>query len=128
MFDLQTHLQRLQHEIIDHPPQDALPCNLSEEWLLLLDRDCQNGLPPPGQKIEGSARDFICAPIHIVLHLLTENADEVEVSYTEMEQYCRELQLEITQEISRRSGQATSTPATLETIFSRKSFHEKPAH
>jgi hypothetical protein len=128
MFDLQTYLRRLKQEIIDHPPECALPCNLSDEWLMLLERDCRNGIPLPGQKRVGNTQDFICAPFYLVLHLLTADTNELVVSGAELEQYCRELQLEITQEIARRAGQSTSPPATLQTIFSRKDSHEKPSH
>jgi len=118
----ETDLYRLEQEILQQPPQAALPANLSQEWLGLINRDLEVALDDYG---DDPALGMACSvpPIFLILHLLSGKYGRklglTEVSQDDLVRLLCLYQTEIVLELSRRRGGARFEPATVETMFER---------
>lgn len=126
-----TDLQRLSEEIIRQPLEKALPCNLSDEWLHLLERDFRIALRDDDAEVVGNPLDYMQAPLTLIGHLAVEknNSAWVEIDVEKLFRYFQLYQAEILLEIARRKGSVASPPATLETIFMKREIYLlRPSH
>jgi hypothetical protein len=111
-----TDLARLKTEILDGDASRALPCNLSESWLLLLARDLEEVV---GDGPCDAASQFMPGPAAVVMHILASRVQEapLAVSFEQFFQHLREYRLELALELVRRKTQTPLSPATLDTIL-----------
>lgn len=113
-----SDLAKLKREVLDLGPEAALPHNLPDVWLSLLDRDLEMFLL---EQVMDSC--YLTAPLAIVAHiLLGKKGGEISFSMTELFKFMQDLRTEISLEIVRRCMGIASEPATLDTIFSNRQF------
>ena len=104
-------------------PEDALPCNLSDEWLEKISADLEAYMQAAPDEPEPDCS--IAAPLYLILQLCEYHAAQagrntghgfsvpVEELWTHFERYYIEISLEIV----RRTTDLDAEPATLETIL-----------
>lgn len=112
-----SNLAELNNDVLRHPADAALPCNLSDKWLTLLARDLEHCV---GDSIGApDAGHYMAAPLAAILHLLSGKSDSASPPHRleEIYEYFKDYHVEITLEIVRRSTDITPEPATIETIF-----------
>ena len=115
-----SDLSLLQAEVLAHPPVKALPSNLSDDWLDLLERDlacyfreseedadCGSGLP---------------APLAVVLHLLLakSNGKQASVAVDKLEEYLSMFRHELALEMISRRTDLKVSGASLKTILTKR--------
>ncbi|MBU3557198.1 hypothetical protein ICN18_06100 [Polynucleobacter sp. Ross1-W9] len=112
-----SNMERLSKEVLKQGAESALPCNLPDEWLDLLERDLEMILQ------EGD-HSYLTAPLAIVAHLMFHknggNRKEVTFSEGDLYNYLRYLHFEIALETVRRNTNIAPEPATLETILTNR--------
>ncbi len=112
-----SNIERLSKEVFQLGAEAALPCNLPDEWLDLLERDLEMILQ------EGD-HSYLTAPLAIVVHLMFHknggNGKEVTFSEEDLFNYLRYLHFEIALEGVRRNTNIAPAPATLETILTNR--------
>lgn len=120
-----TDLQRLSEEIIRQPLEKALPCNLSDEWLHLMERDFRIALRNDDLDVVGDPLDYMKAPLTLIGHLAVgkNNGAWAAIDEGKLVRYFLLYQAEILLEIARRNGSVDSPPATLETIFMEREIY-----
>lgn len=120
-----TDLQRLSEEIIRQPLEKALPCNLSDEWLHLLERDFRIALRNDDLDLVGDPLDYMKAPLTLISHLAVgkNNGAWAAIDEDKLFRYFLLYQAEILLEIARRNGSVDSPPATMETIFTEREIY-----
>ncbi len=112
-----SNLAELNNDVLRHPADAALPCNLSNKWLTLLARDLEHCV---GDSIGApDAGHYMAAPLAAILHLLSGKSDSASPPHRleEIYEYFKDYHVEITLEIVRRNTDITPEPATIETIF-----------
>lgn len=68
-----SNLAELNNDVLRHPADAALPCNLSDKWLTLLARDLEHCV---GDSIGApDAGHYMAAPLAAILHLLSGKSD-----------------------------------------------------
>ena len=114
-----SNLQKLKDEVLDHGAEAALPCNLSDKWLGLLERDIRMLLLEGGDD-----HSYMTAPLAIVCQILLgkhpNKGNRVTFTEEELFNYLKDLHEEITLEIIRRHDVIAPIPATLATIFTNR--------
>lgn len=120
-----TNLQRLSEEIIRQPLEKALPCNLSNEWLHLMERDFRIALRNDDLDVVGDPLDYMKAPLTLISHLAVgkNNGAWAAIDEGKLVRYFLLYQAEILLEIARRNGSVDSPPATVETIFTEREIY-----
>jgi len=112
-----SNMERLGKEVLKQGAEAALPCNLPDEWLDLLERDLEMILQ------EGD-HSYLTAPLAIVFHLMFHKhggkGKEVTFSEEDLFNYLRFLYFEISLETVRRNTNIAPAPATLETILTNR--------
>lgn len=113
----QSDLLQLKCEVLDQGPEAALPCNLSDKWLVMLARDIEML-----QEETDSDHSYLSAPLAIIIQLLLGKSGQSEgsISIEELFKYLQYLQIEIVLEVTRRSVDVTLVPATMETILTNR--------
>lgn len=106
------------------PPAAALPCNLSDEQLELVARDLDAMLSTVKPQDAGSGPDALS--LGLVLHILAGQPGDGEpgISVEDIFAAVEDYRLEITAELRCRRTGMRSTPATMETIFSRRDIND----
>lgn len=119
-------VERLKTEILANARVTALPCNMSDEWLMLLVRDFTEALDHPDAPCIERTRSALFAAMAVILYLLTEknNTQQVAVPLELMHEYCRRYQMELQLELLRRQTDARLKPATLETILTNRDVRQ----
>ncbi|RYE02407.1 MAG: hypothetical protein EOP50_00035 [Sphingobacteriales bacterium] len=112
-------VERLKTEILANASVSALPCNMSDEWLMLLARDLSEALDHPDIPCIARTRSALFAAMAVVMYLLTEKLKtrQLAVSPELLRDYCRRYQMELQLELMRRRVGIPLIPATLETIL-----------
>lgn len=113
----ESNLAELNNDVLRHPADAALPCNLSDKWLTMLARDLEHCV---GDSIGApDAGHYMAAPLAAILHLLSGKSDSASPPHRleEIYEYFKDYHVEITLEIVRRNTDITPEPATIETIF-----------
>lgn len=112
-----SNLERLSNEVLRQGAEATLPCNLTDEWLDLLERDLEMILQ------EGN-HNYLTAPLAMVTHILfyKNGGKKKEVTFSEEDlfNYLRFLYFEIALEKVRRYTDLAPPPATLETILTNR--------
>lgn len=118
----EIEVERLKTEILANARVTALPCNMSDEWLMLLDRDFTEALEHPDAPCIPRTRSALFAPMAVIMCLLAEkqNTRELAVPLDLLHQHCQKYQTELQLELVRRETDAPLTPATLETILTNR--------
>lgn len=112
-----SDLELLQREVIDHPAQAALPCNLSDSWLYLISRDLGESV---GGECEINETPVIAlAPLALILKLMASDPkfDREDFSVQRLMGLVNDFRMEVCIEIIRRRAVIDRTPATLKSIF-----------
>lgn len=109
--------ERLAKEVLSKEIGAALPCNLPDEWIDLLERDLDMILNKDDQS-------YLTAPLAIICHIIFDKSGrkDKKVAFTEEElfKYIQYLYFEITLETVRRHTDVAPAPATLETILTNR--------
>jgi hypothetical protein len=115
-------VERLKTEILANARVTALPCNMSDEWLMLLVRDFTEALDHPDAPCIERTRSALFAAMAVIFYLLTEKncSRQLAVPLEVMHEYCRLYQMELQLELARRETDAPLTPASLETILTNR--------
>ena len=112
-----SNMERLSKEVLKLGAEAALPCNLPDEWLDLLERDLEMILQ------EGD-HSYLTAPLAIVVHLMFHKhggkGEKVTFSEEDLFNYLRYLHFVIALETVRRNTDLAPMPATLETILTNR--------
>jgi hypothetical protein len=112
-----SNMERLSKEVLNQGAEAALPCNLPDEWLDLLERDLEMILQ------EGDY-SYLTAPLAILAHLMLHknggNGKKVTLSEEDLYNYLRYLHFEIALETVRRNTNIAPEPATMETILTNR--------
>ena len=112
-----SNIERLSKEVLQQGAEAALPCNLPDEWLDLLERDLEMILQ------EGD-HSYLTAPLAMVVHILFHKhggkGKEVTFSEEDLFNYLRFLYFEVSLETVRRHTDIAPLPATLETILTNR--------
>ena len=112
-----SNMERLSKEVLKQGAAAALPCNLPDEWLDLLERDLEMILQ------EGD-HSYLTAPLAMVAHLLFHKnggkGKKVTFSEEDLFKYLQFLHFEIAIETVRRNTDLAPMPATLETILTNR--------
>ena len=112
-----SDMERLSKEVLKQGAEAALPCNLPDEWLDLLERDLEMILQ------EGD-HSYLTAPLAMVVHLIfhKHGGKDKKVTFSEedLSNYLRYLYFEISLETVRRNTNIAPAPATLETILTNR--------
>lgn len=110
-------MERLSKEVLKKGADAALPCNLSDEWLDLLERDLEMILQ------EGD-HSYLTAPLAMVAHLMFHKhgvkGRKVTFSEEDLFKYLKFLHFEIALETVRRNTNIAPISATLETILTNR--------
>lgn len=126
-FELMPHpplppsdLTRLAKEILKQPSAAALPCNLSDEWLTMIERDLAGvfGVIEHYTPIE----QLMAAPLALVFHILVgqgRGAGQT-MPHEEVISCLNDYRIEVVLELVNRKTCAKSTQATLATIFKNR--------
>lgn len=124
-YEKLTDLQRLSEEIIRQPLEKALPCNLCDEWLHLLERDFRIALRKDDVEVVGDPLDYMGAPLALIGHIAVgkNNSAWAAIDEDKLFRYFQLYQAEILLEIARRKGSVASPPASLETIFMEREIY-----
>ena len=111
-----TDLARLGDEVLSGSPEAALPCNLSNHWLVMIARDLE--MLTGHDESRGSGH-YVSAPAALVAHILLgrTNSALTRISIDDLSQIFCDLLIEINLELVRRNGPMDVEPATLGTIF-----------
>lgn len=112
-----SNLEELNNEVLNRPPDAALPCNLSEKWLNLLARDLEHCV---GENTTApDTGDYMAAPLAAILHLLSGKSDrpETPLRLEEIYDYFKDYHIELALEIVRRNTDISPEPVTIDTIF-----------
>lgn len=123
-----TDLEKLAQEVLrDRPPDSALPCNLSDEWLDLISRDldvCFGDIDADG---ETPSKSHMAAPLALIVHLLfaKKGGEGVKVAFEELGQYLSDFRIEIALELVTRSTNLAASRATVQTIFADRTVEFK---
>jgi hypothetical protein len=122
MFDAllpESDLTLLAEQVLSQASAAALPCNLSDEWLALIERDLDCSL----------ARDdddspSLAAPLALVIHILADPHRDTEqfVPDEDLESHLKDYQIEIALEVVRRKTGIQTNPATMATIFKQRTI------
>ncbi len=112
-----SNMERLSKEVLKQGAEAALPCNLTDEWLELLERDLEMILQ------EGD-HSYLTAPLAMVAHLLFHKnggkGKKVTFSEEDLFKSLQFLHFEIALETVRRNTDIAPMPATLETILTNR--------
>lgn len=113
-----SDLHRLGREVLSGPPEAALPCNLSDDWLNLIARDLDFALEGIDDQPK-SSRSYASAPLALILHILhgQRSGGEISVHLDVLRRYFEDLRIEVNLEILNRRTAAKVMPATLDSIF-----------
>lgn len=110
-------MKELSEEVLSRGAEGALPCNLSDKWIDLLERDLQ-------MILEEGDQSYLTAPLALVAHILFNKSGrkvkEVKFSEEELFKYLQYLYFEISLETVRRHTNIAPLPATLETILTNR--------
>jgi len=119
-----SDLARFQKEVMAHGAEAALPCNLSDEWIALLNRDLTMLLDP-----ENEDDGYLTVPLALVIHLLLgkrgNKSGEMTFSEEELHKYLQYLHFELAAEEVSRNTEISLNRATLETIFTNRNVEMK---
>lgn len=111
-------LEKLKSEILTYPPEAALPCNLSDDWLMQVDASLEQVLDVGGDQ----ASSYLTGPLALILHVLRGKTglDQFEVSEEALMGHFIDYRIEVALETVNRSTDIKSTSATLDTIFTNR--------
>lgn len=113
-----TSMKEFKKEVLWKSGEAGLPCNLSDRWLELLERDLS--VISSDDKPEDEVIPYAPAPISLVMRLISakQNNKTVDVDMDKMFEYLDLLKIEIDSEIINRSNTGIYIkPATLKNIF-----------
>ena len=115
----QSDLTRLASDVLEKAPAAALPCNLSDEWLLLIERDLA---ACSGELVNDESASHMAAPLALIIHLLVgKNRHDAQfVGISDFQRYLEDYRLEICLEMVNRKTSVSTIPATLTTIFENR--------
>jgi len=112
-----SSVERLSKEVLSRGIGAALPCNLPDQWIKLLERDLK-------MVLENGDHSYVSAPLAIIFHLIHEKkgGKEKKITFSEEDlfNYLRYLYFEISLETVRRNTNIAPDPATLETILTNR--------
>jgi hypothetical protein len=125
MLVFKTDLKRLAAEV--KTPTDALPCNLSDEWIEQLSQDLEVVLSQEEEYPDHIVSSCLSAPLYLIGLLCSHKQEEAgnttgefELSTEEMFRYFEDYQMELAFEEISRKTEIKATSATLSTIFTNR--------
>lgn len=115
-----SDLSLLKEQVLDHPPEAALPSNLSDYWLDLIGRDldvCFGELDP-----ERDGPTHMAVPLALVIHLVSgkQETRDIQIELEQFQDHLVTLRAEIALEQINRQTKTHINAATLETIFENR--------
>lgn len=112
-----TDLSLFEKEVLFHHPDVALPKNLSDHWLDLIERDLEVLLGDREPEYDVSLHRG--GPVALVMRLLAgkKGTNSIEIELEKLQTYLIKLQVEINLELINRRTDVRTSSATLETIF-----------
>ena len=115
-------LERFQLEVLDLGPSACLPRNLSDYWLRELQKSVEVLLT--GQEQEGASASGAMAAVLTLLEAKSNKRRPAKRSMPleEFNRLAEDLRLELALEENHRLSDIKYEPATLETIFTNRSF------
>jgi hypothetical protein len=122
-----TDLKRLKEEVLSKPPEAALPCNLSREWISLIARDIDHVFEDGISTEEGAGH--LAAPLALIAHLLCAKSgrQRVKLDVDAFLDCCSSYRTELALEAMNRDTCMRGSSASLETIFSDREIDFKAA-
>lgn len=112
-----SSMERLSKEVLSNKIGAALPCNLSDEWLDLVERDLR-------MVLEEGDHSYLTVPLAIIAQIMFDKngrrGKKVTFSEEDLFNYLRYLYFEICLETVRRNTDIAPMPATLETILTNR--------
>ena len=116
-------LGRLKAEVLDGPPENALPCNLSDYWLHQVGESLERVLEHPGEESE----KYMAGPLALIIRILFGKAggNEMVVADEDLFAHFQDYRIEVALEEVNRKTSIKSTSATIETIFTNRAVKSR---